>query len=114
MAATFYAFPFKAAAALVMLAAPFSAAAAGEPGAQPPPVTHTVDGYRTGRDPNDCVACHAPANVKPGVRAMTDSHFVHRDGERLDKIVATRVYCTQCHKAAPDAKPLPDNAGGRP
>jgi hypothetical protein len=110
MSALFDAIGLKAAAAVLIVLAASGAAAAAEgdaAGAQPPKVPHTVAGYKVGRDPNDCVACHAPASVKPGARAMTDSHFVHRGSERLDKILATRVYCTQCHTAAPDAKPLP-------
>ena len=102
-------------AALIALAAPLSAGAAETEAAstpEPPRVTHTIDGYKITRDRNDCLTCHAaPANEKAGARAATDSHYVHRDGERLEKILATRAFCTQCHTPGADAKPLP---GGRP
>jgi len=96
-------------AALMALAAPWSAGAAESAAADTPPLMpHTTEGYKITRSVNDCLTCHAPpANVKAGAKTPTDSHYVHRDGERLDKILATRSFCTQCHTAAPDAKPLP-------
>jgi nitrate reductase cytochrome c-type subunit len=102
-------------AALIALIAPSSdgAAETDAPAApQPPLVTHAMDGYRIGRDLNECVACHEPpGHEKAGAKKMSDAHYVYRQGERLDKIAATRFYCNQCHKAAPNAKPL---AGARP
>jgi nitrate reductase cytochrome c-type subunit len=101
----------------VAFAAGLSAALAQDApaGLQPPPrpVPHAIAGYKIGRDVNECLPCHQPpANEKAGARKMTDDHYVYRQGVRLDKILATRVYCNQCHAPKADAKPLP--AGGRP
>jgi nitrate reductase cytochrome c-type subunit len=93
----------------------FPVAAEGEPDAEaakPPLVPHATADHKITRDRNDCLTCHeAPANEMAGAKAVSDSHYVHRNGERLDKILPTRGFCTQCHTPAPDAKPLP---GGKP
>jgi len=101
--------------ALLALGAPFRAGAAEAPADAPPPaITHTTAGQKITRDVNDCLTCHAaPANEKAGARAVTDAHYVHRNGERLDKILPARAFCLQCHTPGPDAKPLPI-VGGRP
>lgn len=90
------------------------AGAGGEPASSAPPVPHTVDGYKTGATGNDCLTCHgAAAQAAPAAREISDDHYLHRDGVRLDRILATRVNCTQCHRPTADAKPLPAAPGGR-
>lgn len=102
------------------LAAPASAAdgtadASSAEAAKPPLVPHTIAGYKISRDLNECLACHQPPGAaQAGAPQMTDAHYVYRQGVRLDKILATRFLCNQCHMASPDAKPLPPGAGGRP
>ncbi|MCW2273697.1 nitrate reductase cytochrome c-type subunit [Rhodoblastus acidophilus] len=86
------------------------AAAEGDSDVEPKPplVPHATADHKITRDRNDCLTCHqAPANEMAGAKAVSDSHYVHRNGERLEKILATRAFCTQCHTPAPDAKPLP-------
>jgi len=86
----------------------------GEPAPGIPPVPHTIDGYKTGATGNDCLTCHgASAQAAPGAREISVGHYLHRDGVRLDKILATRVNCTQCHCPVIDAKPLLAAPGGR-
>ena len=63
---------------------------------------------------NDCLTCHtAPAAATAGAREVSDGHYVHRDGVRLGKLLATRIYCNQCHKQVDGAKPLPAELGAR-
>ncbi|MCW2285100.1 nitrate reductase cytochrome c-type subunit [Rhodoblastus acidophilus] len=101
-----------AAAALLLFSLPAAAADGSEAAAPaeptPPLVPHTTADHKITRDRNDCLTCHQPpANEMAGAKAVSDSHYVHRNGERLDKILPTRGFCTQCHTPAPDAKPLP-------
>ncbi len=50
---------------------------------QPPLIPHKIDGY---------------------------THYVDRQGARLDKVAGTRYFCTQCHVPQADAKPLVGNS----
>jgi len=109
-------FPVVAlAAALLALTAAGAAAETGEaPAPKPPLVPHALTGYKMSPTANDCLTCHGPATAaKAATKAASDAHFVHRDGARIDKLLATRVYCNQCHLPAPDAKPLA-TTGDRP
>jgi cytochrome c-type protein NapB len=37
---------------------------------------------------------------------MSESHFIDRDGNKLDKPAGARHFCTQCHVPQVDAPPL--------
>ncbi|MCW2282260.1 cytochrome c-type protein NapB [Rhodoblastus acidophilus] len=77
---------------------------------QPPLIPHRIDGYQVSRDFNKCMSCHDwPANVKAGAPKVSETHYVDRQGNRLDKIAGTRFFCTQCHVPQADAKPLVNN-----
>jgi len=87
--------------------------AGGEPAPGIPPVPHMIAGYKTGAVGNDCLTCHGASAPAAGAREISDSHYLHRDGVRLDKILATRANCAQCHQPVADAKSLPAASGGR-
>ena len=77
---------------------------------QPPLIPHRIDNYQVSRDFNKCMSCHDwPANVKAGAPKVSETHYVDREGKRLDKISGRRFFCTQCHVPQADAKPLVNN-----
>lgn len=77
---------------------------------QPPLIPHRIDNYQISRDFNKCMSCHDwPANVKAGAPKVSETHYVDRQGNRLDKISGRRFFCTQCHVPQADAKPLVNN-----
>jgi len=77
---------------------------------QPPLIPHKIDGYQVSRDFNKCMSCHDwPANVKAGAPKVSETHYVDRQGNRLDKVAGARFFCTQCHVPQADAKPLVNN-----
>jgi cytochrome c-type protein NapB len=78
---------------------------------QPPLVPHQVDKYEVDLKVNQCLRCHDwPNNVRENAPKVSETHYVDRQGKRLDQISSTRWFCTQCHVPQSDAKPLVDNA----
>lgn len=77
---------------------------------QPPLVPHQTDKYEVDLKVNQCLRCHDwPNNVKENAPKVSETHYVDRQGKRLDQISSTRWFCTQCHVPQSDAKPLVDN-----
>jgi cytochrome c-type protein NapB len=77
---------------------------------QPPLIPHKIDGYQITRDNNQCMTCHDwPANTRFNAPKISETHYVDRQGVRLDKVAGTRYFCTQCHVPQADAKPLVGN-----
>lgn len=77
---------------------------------QPPLIPHTVDKYRITLRENGCLKCHSAANYEKEQAPMVgESHFLDRDGKRLDKISMRRYFCEQCHVPQVDAQPLVEN-----
>ncbi len=78
---------------------------------QPPLIPHKITGYQITTTNNRCMDCHDwPGNVKANAPKVSETHYVDRQGARLDKIAGTRYFCQQCHVPQADAKPLVDNA----
>ena len=78
---------------------------------QPPLVPHTIAGYQITKNFNKCMDCHAFQKTKEsGATKVSVTHFKTRDGVELDSISPRRYFCTQCHVAQTDAKPLVDNS----
>ena len=77
---------------------------------QPPLVPHKIEKYQVDKNVNQCIGCHEWTNAKT-MRApqISETHYVDRQGNRLDTIAGTRWFCTQCHVPQTDAKPLVDN-----
>jgi nitrate reductase (cytochrome), electron transfer subunit len=78
---------------------------------QPPLIPHKVDAYQITLDNNQCMTCHDwPGNTRVQAPKISETHYVDREGARLDKVAGTRYFCTQCHVPQADAKPLVGNA----
>ena len=77
---------------------------------QPPLIPHKVDGYQITTDNNACMGCHDwPGNARVNAPKISETHYVDRQGARLDKVAGTRYFCRQCHVPQVDAKPLVGN-----
>lgn len=77
---------------------------------QPPLIPHKTDGYQITADNNQCMTCHDwPGNLRVNAIKISETHYVDRQGVRLDKVAGTRYFCTQCHVPQADAKPLVGN-----
>ncbi len=77
---------------------------------QPPLIPHTITGYQITKNYNKCMDCHAFSKAKAsGATRVSVTHFKTRDGQELDNISPRRYFCTQCHVAQTDAKPLVEN-----
>lgn len=77
---------------------------------QPPLIPHKVEGYQITTENNACMSCHDwPGNSKYGAPKISETHYVDRQGVRLDKVAGTRYFCQQCHVPQADAKPLVNN-----
>ena len=77
---------------------------------QPPLIPHKIDGYQITTDNNACMSCHDwPGNTRINAPKISETHYVDRQGVRLDKVAGTRYFCQQCHVPQADAKPLVGN-----
>jgi len=77
---------------------------------QPPLIPHKVDGYQIITDNNAYMGCHDwPGNPRVNAPKISETHYVDRQGVRLDKVAGTRYFCQQCHVPQIDAKPLVGN-----
>jgi cytochrome c-type protein NapB len=77
---------------------------------QPPLIPHKVAKYKINLKANRCVKCHGKANYKEEEAPMIGvSHYQDKNGKEGKKINMGRYFCTQCHVAQADAKPLVAN-----
>ncbi|MBL8673090.1 MAG: nitrate reductase cytochrome c-type subunit [Alphaproteobacteria bacterium] len=77
---------------------------------QPPLIPHAIEKYEIDVKVNQCLRCHDwPQNVRENAPKVSETHYVDRQGVRLDKIASTRWFCNQCHVPQADAKPLVEN-----
>lgn len=77
---------------------------------QPPLIPHKVDDYQITTTNNQCMTCHDwPGNTRVNAPKISETHYVDRQGARLDKVAGTRYFCQQCHVPQADAKPLVGN-----
>lgn len=77
---------------------------------QPPLIPHRVDKYEIDLNVNQCLRCHDwPYSSQERAPKVSETHYMDRDGKRLDNVSRTRWFCTQCHVAQTDAKPLVNN-----
>ncbi|WKA27608.1 nitrate reductase cytochrome c-type subunit [Bradyrhizobium roseum] len=77
---------------------------------QPPLIPHKVEGYQISSENNACMGCHDwPGNARVNAPKISETHYVDRQGVRLDKVAGTRYFCQQCHVPQADAKPLVGN-----
>ena len=77
---------------------------------QPPLIPHSTAGYQITRNFNKCMDCHAWQKTQAsGATKVGLTHFRAREGQELDNVSPRRYFCTQCHVAQTDAKPLVEN-----
>ena len=77
---------------------------------QPPLIPHSTAGYHITRNFNKCMDCHAWQKTQAsGATKVGLTHFRAREGQELDNVSPRRYFCTQCHVAQTDAKPLVEN-----
>ncbi|MAF83166.1 MAG: hypothetical protein CL797_03595 [Chromatiales bacterium] len=78
---------------------------------QPPLVPHSIDDYKINQNSNKCLTCHSWANYRgAGATKISQTHFSDRDESVLANIAPRRYFCTQCHVAQMDTKPLIENS----
>lgn len=79
---------------------------------QPPVIPHAVDNFdEVTLEENQCLSCHGPDMFKKkNAPLIGKSHFMDREGKKLDSVSALRHNCTQCHVPQVDAPALVDNA----
>ncbi len=77
---------------------------------QPPLIPHSIEGYKIKPNSNKCLTCHSWANYREaGATKISQTHFADRDENVLANVAPRRYFCTQCHVAQTDAKPLVEN-----
>jgi nitrate reductase (cytochrome), electron transfer subunit len=77
---------------------------------QPPLIPHTIRDYQITKNFNKCMDCHAWSKTREsGATKVSMTHFKDREGQELSNISPRRYFCTQCHVAQSDAKPLVGN-----
>ncbi len=75
---------------------------------QPPLIPHEIDKDEINLKVNTCLSqCHEEGKKK--APKPLESHYMTRDGQKLDHVAPRRWNCTQCHSTMTDAKPLVDN-----
>lgn len=78
---------------------------------QPPMIPHAIDKYEISLRLNGCLKCHSEETYQAEkAPKLGDSHYLDRDGKRLDKVSMRRYFCTQCHAVQLEGAPLVDNA----
>lgn len=77
---------------------------------QPPVIPHRVDGYQVTRDFNKCMDCHAAERTAFSQAVPVSlTHYLDRNGRKLDRISTRRYFCQQCHVAQDPVQPLIGN-----
>jgi len=77
---------------------------------QPPMIPHRIETYELSLRQQDCLGCHSQARAEEeNTKPPSESHFVDRDGSRLEKISSRRYFCLQCHMVQIKGKPLVEN-----
>jgi cytochrome c-type protein NapB len=77
---------------------------------QPPVIPHRIDRYEIDVKVNQCLRCHDwPNNVQENAPMVSATHYLDRDGNKLDHVSSNRWFCVQCHVPQADAKPLVEN-----
>jgi cytochrome c-type protein NapB len=78
---------------------------------QPPMIPHAIDKYEISLRLNGCLKCHSEETYQvEKAPKLGDSHYLDRDGKKLDKLSMRRYFCTQCHAPQLEGAPLVDNA----
>ncbi|MEO5343303.1 MAG: nitrate reductase cytochrome c-type subunit [Gammaproteobacteria bacterium SHHR-1] len=77
---------------------------------QPPMIPHNIEKESISLRGNSCMRCHAPENFqREKAPALSETHFMDRQGNKLTRIASRRYFCTQCHAPQVNAPPLVEN-----
>jgi cytochrome c-type protein NapB len=77
---------------------------------QPPMIPHAIEKYEISLRLNGCLKCHSEETYQAEkAPKLGDSHYLDRDGKRLDKVSMRRYFCTTCHAVQFDGAPLVEN-----
>ena len=77
---------------------------------QPPLIPHSIIGYKIDLRSNKCLSCHSVKNYEENdARRIGITHLFTRNRKRAEVIAPSRYFCTQCHVAQIEAKPLVEN-----
>ena len=78
---------------------------------QPPVIPHAVENFdEITLEENQCLSCHGQdVYKKKNAPKVGDSHFLNRDGQKLEDTSSLRHNCVQCHVPQVDAPPLVEN-----
>jgi cytochrome c-type protein NapB len=77
---------------------------------QPPLIPHEIEKYELNLRTNGCLKCHSEATAeKENTKPTPESHFLDRDGNKLDKLSSRRYFCNQCHAVQMKGEPLVEN-----
>lgn len=77
---------------------------------QPPLIPHEIEKYELNLRVNGCMKCHSEATAeKENTKPTPESHFLDRDGNKLDKPSSRRYFCNQCHAVQLKGDPLVEN-----
>ena len=77
---------------------------------QPPTIPHRTDGYQVDKNFNKCLDCHARAKTAFSQAVpVSETHYIDRDGKRLERISTRRYFCNQCHVPQDAVAPLVGN-----
>lgn len=78
---------------------------------QPPSIPHSIEKDRISLQENSCLKCHSKENFeKENAPEIGKSHYIARDGSKLDHPSTRRYFCNQCHTPQADIKPLVENS----
>ena len=77
---------------------------------QPPTIPHAIRDYRIDLNSNKCLSCHSRKATEESQAPMVSiTHFMDRDGQFLAAVSPRRYFCTQCHVAQLEVRPLVEN-----
>ena len=77
---------------------------------QPPMIPHDISKDRITLQNNGCLKCHSKENYEKEEAPMIgESHFIARDGSKLEHVSQRRWFCNQCHAPQLSARPLVEN-----
>lgn len=77
---------------------------------QPPMISHGVDKYPITLHQNGCLKCHSEKTYeKEKAPKVGDSHYLDRDGNKLERLAPRRYFCLQCHAVQLKGEPLVGN-----
>ena len=78
---------------------------------QPPMIPHAVEKYEISLSLNGCLKCHSEETYQTEkAPKLGDSHYLDRDGNKLEKLSMRRYFCNQCHAVQFEGAPLVDNS----